>query len=142
MEEIKVRAWDKSKKKMFSSDLIARIHFNKGLPYAVMLWSGHAFFYNNMVIQQYTGKKDKNGKEVYKGDVVNIRPYPFNDKKWHCGEVFWMNEYGGWGVKCFYSKIKGRKLSFYSFQFQSIQEMEIIGNKNENPELLDNERRR
>jgi len=118
MIETKFRAWDKSKKKMFSSDLIARIRFNKGLPYAVTLWSGHAIFHDNMVLQQYIGKKDKNGKEICAGDILE-------DHYWN----------GMWFTKNIEVKIPDIYIWLNGHRIMKGSYYKIIGNKFENPEL-------
>jgi len=144
MKEIKFRAWDKSKEKMFSSDLIARIHFNKGLPYAVMLWSGHAFFHNNMVIQQYIGMKDRDGKEIFIGDILrlNNKTYDPDDDLYYEGiAVVKSTAYLGYQIKPI-NPIPD-EWRFDSTSMWHVGEgdtTEIIGNIYEDRHLLDDEK--
>ena len=70
---------------------------------------------------QFTGLKDKNGKEIYEGDVVR---YSAN-KEEHISEVVYIESF--FGVE----KHTGILSSFYP--------IEIIGNIYENPELLKHE---
>lgn len=99
MREIKFRVWDELQKQMRQVDLLP-------LPY-------------KDVLMQYTGLKDKNGKEIYEGDVVKID----GDKK-YIGEIKW----NVLGFVCDYG-IDGIKNHLPDY-------VEIIGNIYENPELL------
>ena len=70
MREIKFRAWYKYGKKM--------VDLYKITPLAVADHNGTLDglflpFDNNMILMQFTGLKDKNGKEIYEGDVVILR---------------------------------------------------------------------
>ena len=80
------------------------------------------------IIQQYTGLKDKNGKEIYEVDIVKFRYEAYEHDVRECiGEVYFED-----GIFFF-----DRKQSFAmndSNFFES--SLEVIGNIFENPELL------
>jgi len=74
-------------------------------------------------VGQYTGLKDKNGKEIYEGDIVQTKRAS-NIK----GHVTMYN--GCWCICHYYTYYK----LFYSFA--DAQPIEVIGNVYENSELL------
>ena len=60
MREIKFRAWDKVNKEMVLNDSF----------YELQKWNRTEKELEDFELMQYTGLKDKNGKEIYEGDVV------------------------------------------------------------------------
>ena len=85
---------------------------------------------------QYTGLKDKNGKEIYEGDVIE-------DKDGNRAVVVWIKEWGMFG-SMFADEFAAYKLEgvkeldesmFWTFPIEN-SKVEVIGNIHENPELI------
>lgn len=97
----------------------------------------------NSKFMQFTGLKDKNGKEIYEGDVLKIQQqvggsgeFPYDGKKQErIVVVFWSNFRASWSCK--FSELANNDLFRY---VQNGGKCEVIGNIYENPELLKYER--
>lgn len=127
MREIKFRVWDKDLKEWYkSTQLVIR-------PYSGSVTDGG--IYPNVELIQYTGLKDKNGREIYEGDVIEF--YDFWDEisggnmegKTRVGAV----EYIGTGFRVTCPGDYEEDLFVLKI---NDDELEIIGNVYENPELL------
>lgn len=130
MREIKFRAWDNNGKVMLSWDCIMQTAFNRGdYPLIYDLLAGNLSGGKwDMRLLQCTGLKDKNGKEIYEGDILQI--IDSEDKTtitvgFHDG-AFSVEIMADWG---------GFHKSLADFMYPN--EWEIIGNIYENPELVE-----
>ena len=117
MRTIKFRAWDAESKKMFSAQDLsqARIYWD---------WLG----LKDVKLMQYTGLKDKNGKEIYEGDII-MSIYGTGHVVYHERKALFGHE------------VKGSYGEFVFIEiYRNIQETEVIGNIYENPELQEQEK--
>lgn len=124
--EIKFRAWDKRDSKMHEVFGLTNISVcykeNAKMP-------AYEVLSDEIQIMQYTGLLDKNGKEIYEGDIVQL----FIGKHTHEKpiEVKWKQEIGSCG--CCFEEFFGNG---FVITGGNCCEYEIIGNIYENPELL------
>jgi len=118
MREIEFRAWDKRTKQMFLVRemfwLVGGLQVDDGAT------TQRGFAPKDFDIMQYTGLKDKNGKEGYHKDIAKGYGY------W---TIEWDDNEGGFYLKSL--------LGFDRLPARKLKEMVIIGNGYENPELLE-----
>ncbi len=141
--EIKFRAWDKDKEEMLTPDMSEWcINFENGgidVLESNMNFSTQEDCYisiENYELMQFTGLKDKNGKEIYEGDIIDYLG-TFESGDGYRGEIKFDE-----GVYYFMGKSKiGRKAGVISSYVglaheKAYQHCEVIGNIYENSELL------
>lgn len=88
---------------------------------------------DKVVIQQYTGLKDKNGKEIYEGDIVVDKIY--NDPNIKQTDNFIVAYYSGaFRLDVIWGGYGGVEIE--NMQLLKADRLEIIGNVFETPELL------
>lgn len=93
---------------------------------------------DNGIICQYTGLKDKNGKEIYEGDVVLLTCYNYEEPVFGGNfKVIYDDINGMWLLVDLENKDRG--FAFGEIRSYYKAEIEIIGNIYDNPELLGGE---
>ena len=123
--EIKFRAWklDGEMHKPFDlTNLVSDEYAGESwLDCGDGLHIDHRTGWDSLKIMQYTGLKDKNGREIYEGDILKI--YYENNQNSYFKEVKWLNDRIN----------KGRWDALDNCVFTSC---EVVGNIYENPELI------
>ncbi|KKM73712.1 hypothetical protein LCGC14_1407750 [marine sediment metagenome] len=125
MREIKFRVWNNLAKEMIHTiqdiefcDGGIIIHHGVGIaPHEELVH----FACPDCILLEYTGLRDKNGVEIYEGDIVR---YLSKDVQ---RIVEWDDEEGGFALK--------RSNNTWA-EFYRVTRMEVIGNIYENSELL------
>jgi len=125
MREIKFRAWLKEHKSM--KDVMEIDIDNQTIFY---YWfgdhDGHFENFNKIDLMQYTGLEDKNNKEIYEGDIVKLRA------NHGIGVVKYYDEWGAFVVEY----VKSKPLAVLGMHYYK-EDIEILGNIYENPELME-----
>lgn len=131
MREIKFRAWNKDNDEMvYSFDY--PYHWNIGdLGLQLLESDGTDYVQQEAVFMQYTGLKDKNGTEIYEGDIIQ----PSNNEDRFYKIVFhnggFVQEYR------FIRKYEGAEWVEVTHTPIHSRHYKVIGNIHENPELLE-----
>lgn len=128
MREIKFRAWDKEKQRMCR---VINISPNDDGTAAVVTLFANGIeasivgenYPRRFELMQYTGLKDKNGEEIYEGDIVKFHD---TDPRWSIRQVVWIDG-AGFGLE--------PRSAFDLFTKED--QIEVIGNIYENADLLE-----
>lgn len=130
--EIKFRAWDKENKRW---DNLPLLEVTTGLLFedGRSVEDNRIYRPDAFILMQFTGLKDKNGKEIYEEDIVKWSSWRIGTWKQHFEEnyhyqnkiVIWSNKRGSWIL----GNDEHWNLGIYD-------NVEVIGNIYENPELL------
>ncbi len=128
MKQIKFRAWDFNKEEMYylANSQISEIHLVTNNKYW-NIWDGKKRRCGNAdksgLLMQFTGLKDKNGVDIYEGDIMRSQGRNLI--------VFYQ-------APSFVMKIKASHKTWFSFILHpdELQYEEVIGNIHKNKDLI------
>lgn len=118
MRTIKFRIWDEKYNAWDKSG-------------GIVLYPDEPFVQQGRIFQEYIGMNDKNGKEIYEGDIIQYveRLDEHGDKQLLTGEIMFDHQYAAWAI--------GRNGKVWSlFSDYGISNIDVIGNKFENADYL------
>lgn len=124
MRELKFRAWDKEELEMISPDKLLTL-YNNGFLNEILVSA------KKVTLMQYTGLKDKNGVEIYEGDILKVRSLHYEKDI-------------GLDVVCFEKGCFCLRYEYWSdglHKWRSIEnydssDLDVVGNVHQNPDLL------
>jgi uncharacterized phage protein (TIGR01671 family) len=134
MREIKFRAWDGISKKMWHNVTFDACHIYGEYSDELEGPNGTMPRWDTNPLMQFTGLCDKNGKEIWEGDIVRTRHYiggNFIDYCINDGVIDW--------YKHAWRHNRNHKQSGWQYLWQCVDyeyEFEVIGNIWENGDLL------
>ena len=139
MRQLYFRFWDiKTKKFAWCNPSIEKLSLLNNTGH-YQLWSTISY-----EVTQFTGLYDKNGKEIWEGDIVKHHPRYIASKEDMIEED---DEWTGTGLINYYPSmmgfgfklLSGHKCTFHGPEGDEWQQdcLEVIGNKFQNPELLE-----
>ncbi|PTL14766.1 YopX family protein [Staphylococcus haemolyticus] len=138
---IKFRVWDKENERMLvpgeDSDFITLEIDENGINVYDMQHpsaeKGYDLAHLDCDLLMSTGLKDKNGVEIYEGDVVALK-YPYDKRIKTKGSIVW-DRY----KSCFGISMKEITERYELYRITAGNYLTVIGNKYQHPELLEDE---
>ena len=139
--DIKYRVWDKTSDSMLYQDDFERVEIDTKNKMVTLIAeeesdkSHYVLDYEDGIeaeIMRYTGLKDKNGKEIYEGDIVSF----YNDEEYRFKSTNALVIYDSAAFMLEHKKLGKEYLGEIDIENMCIK---IIGNIYENPELLEGE---
>ena len=134
MHEIKVRAWYKPYKQMCQ---VESLRFDGNGVYTAVLidepfYDRKLVEADEIVIEQFTGLKDKNGTEIYEHDICSF----ISKTGKHTGVVERLDNLAGFGLRMVKNNFR------YTFSNLdtlgvNLDTLKVIGNIHKDPELLE-----
>jgi len=130
MRSIKFRAWDSDEKVML-------VDWRECYDWTI----NRAFSDTEYKIMQYTGLKDRNGKEIYEGDIIERQEYPYynNGLRNYLSVVDWFDEDACWyaNIYAVSDRVVGSACGGILGEYS---DWEVIGNIYENGDLLNEQK--
>ena len=132
MGRLKFRAWDKSKQKMYTaSELIIwdnKVYANdiRDLTHEIL----NGWVIDEEYLMQSTGIFDKNGVEIFEGDILELED---GDEVIGNGKLVWNK----WQAVLVVEAIGIEDTTAFNELIDDISSYRVIGNIYENPELLE-----
>lgn len=125
--EIKFRAWD-------NVDYMSN-------PFTLSdLQLGKVQFTDDCIIMQFTGLKDKNGKDVFEGDIISYKEHNNYLLQSLIAEVVNVRQYSCFGYRYFVNELFGLNTTYFcehdELERDFLSHCEVIGNIFQSPELL------
>ncbi len=124
--EIKFRAWDTNDKKIIEWDRLIQVCDNVG---GGGKW---AFKNERLILQQFTGLTDKDGKEIYEGDIIDTGFFGIGIIVWNekiCAFQYAYHAIGkGTGI--------GGRMTNTLYAHESGEKYMVVGNVYENPDSI------
>jgi len=137
MREIKFRAWEEKGKDMIYSNRGNFVIELDGKCSFIEWGTDYFKAMPDLVLMQFTGLKDKNGKEIYEGDILKTHfgKTIGRGTKWieRLSLIEWNEDDLGFEVKTIIDK----QITIKEVENELLGKSEIIGNIYENPEMLD-----
>lgn len=153
MKKIKFRFWDVNERIMFKVDSLELLYNTVVVKQKVTVSCGgdavsfdgeSHHVYDEDLLMQYTGRQDKNGKEIYDWDIFKI----LDDN------IFWIVKFGtysddeqystmfhtGWYIERIVSQDHELEVIDTESINNAIENGHVIGNIYENPELLEDKK--
>lgn len=146
MRELKFRVWDNIEKDYLNEEDIAIDNLSNIFIFERYDKNDSDLWYTRLlpdpgnkrhVIEQFTGLKDKNGTEIYEGDVVKVKHKDWIEPTIHIVKWFGDEEYPAFNLKPELDEAVNSIALVAQSDFFSVK---VVGNIHENPELLEEEK--